>query len=73
MTSSNIVSDNGIESFWSMLKRGYYGTYHQMSERFQDGTMSGNMYAVEQMARLATSLVGKQLLYRDLVREDTAA
>ena len=22
---------NGIESFWSMLKRGYHGTFHHMS------------------------------------------
>ena len=24
---------NGVESFWSMLKRGYHGTYHQMSPK----------------------------------------
>lgn len=27
------ASTNGIESFWAMLKRGYVGTYHQMSVR----------------------------------------
>ena len=24
---------NGVESFWSMLKRGYHGTYHYMSPK----------------------------------------
>ena len=24
---------NGLESFWSMLKRGYHGTFHRMSAK----------------------------------------
>ena len=24
---------NGMESFWSMMKRGYYGTHHRMSPK----------------------------------------
>ena len=31
-----VRSDTGIASFWSMLKRGYVGTYHQMSEKRLD-------------------------------------
>lgn len=27
------VSTNGIESFWSLLKRGHYGVFHRMSEK----------------------------------------
>ena len=31
-----MASTNGIESFWSMLKRGYQGTFHHFSEKHTD-------------------------------------
>ena len=30
------VHTNGMESFWSMLKRAYQGTFHKMSEKHLD-------------------------------------
>ena len=29
----DMASTQGIESFWALLKRGYHGTYHHMSEK----------------------------------------
>ncbi len=65
---------NGIESFWAMLKRGYHGTYHHMSEKHLDRYVqefSGRHNArpldtAEQMDALTHSMVGKQLQYKDL-------
>ena len=66
---------NGIESFWSMLKRGYHGTYHQMSEKHLNRYVAEfagrhnirEQDTVEQMRRIARGLVGKRLQYAELV------
>ena len=66
---------NGIESFWAMLKRGYYGTYHRMSEKHLQryvNEFSGrhnirSLDTIDQMASVAKGMDGKRLRYRDLV------
>ena len=71
----DMAHTNGIESFWSMLKRGYIGTYHKMSPKHLDRYVREftgrnnirDMDTVDQMAFLARSFVGKRLKYRDLV------
>ena len=67
----------GIESFWSMLKRGYHGTYHHMSAKHLDRYVtefSGRHNdrerdTIDQMAGIAQGMVGKRLMYRDLVAD----
>ena len=66
---------NGIESFWAMLKRGYHGTYHHMSEKHLDryvAEFSGRHNVreadtIDQMDNLVAATVGKRLMYRDLI------
>ena len=69
------VHTNGVESLWSMLKRGYMGVYHRMSvkhlQRYvNEFTARHNvrdMDTADQMAHIVARLVGKRLLYRELV------
>ena len=64
---------NGMESFWSTLKRGYQGTFHHFSEKHTDGYVaefSGRHNIREadtsdMMAIIARQSVGKRLRYRD--------
>ena len=70
-----MASTNGIESFWSMLRRGHDGTFHHFSEKHLDRYVtefSGrhnirNADTADQMAIIAKRSVGKRLRYRELV------
>ena len=50
---------NGIESFWSMLKRAHKGVAGRHNVRERD--------TVDQMAAVVAGMVGKRLMYRDLI------
>lgn len=67
------VHTNGVESFWSMLKRAHKGTFHRLSPKHLQRYVSEfagrhNKYTINQMADMVTGLVGKRLMYRDLIR-----
>ena len=73
---NGMAHTNGIESFWALLKRGYHGTYHHMSEKHINryvSEFSGRHNArtadtLDQMIRIARGLVGKRLQYSDLIK-----
>ena len=71
----DMAHTNGIESFWSMLKRGYVGTYHKMSAKhlgryvneFTGRHNIRHLDTVEQMEVIAKRMAGKRLKYSELV------
>ncbi len=74
----DMAHTNGIESFWSMMKRGYHGTYHKMSPKHLDryvGEFAGRHNKREadtegQMISIVTGMEGKRLRYKDLTADN---
>ncbi len=68
---------NGIESVWSMLKRGYNGVYHNWSEKHCDRYVNEfvgranhrQMDTAEQLGAMVKGSMGKRLRYADLIGE----
>ena len=66
---------NGIESFWSMLKRAHKGTFHHLSAKHLDRYVTEfagrhnirGRDTADQMAHIAREMVGRRLRYQDLV------
>lgn len=64
---------NGVESFWALLKRGYYGTFHHMSVKhlsryvneFSTRHNLGND-TMNTLNAITDSMVGRRLTYKRL-------
>ena len=69
------VHINGIESFWSMLKRAHKGTFHKISakhlQRYVTEFVTRHNVresdTCEQMQHIVAGLVGRRLMYSQLV------
>ncbi len=67
---------NGVESFWALMKRGYYGTYHRISPKhlgryvneFSGRHNVREQDTIAQMGLLAKGMAGKRLPYKELVK-----
>ena len=75
---SGMAHTNGIESFWSMLKRAHQGTFHKLSPKHLQRYVTAfagkhNVRDADtqaQMIAVTIGLIGKRLLYRDLIAEN---
>ena len=72
---NGMAHTNGIESFWSMLKRAHKGTFHKMSPKhlqryvneFAGKHNIRDSDTLDQMRNTVARLVGRRLLYSDLI------
>ena len=69
---------NGMESFWSMMKRAHKGTFHKISPKHldryvQEFAARHNLReedTIDIMASIAAGSVGKRLRYRELIADN---
>ncbi len=72
------VTVNGMEAFWSMVKRGQQGIYHKMSPKHLSRYLHEyagrhnvrNADTIDQMAGMVAGMAGKRLRYRELIADN---
>ena len=70
-------AQNGIESFWALLKRGHYGTFHHFSKKHVERYINEFIFRlnegnckidpVECIKTLISNSKDKQLTYMNLI------
>ncbi len=70
-------STNGIENFWALLKRGYYGTYHNFTTKhlpicineftFRQNEGVFRINTVDRINSLCVKTIGKRSSYKQLI------
>lgn len=73
----DMAHTNRMESFWSMLKRAHNGIFHKISPKHlnryaQELAGMHNLRdrdTIDQMAFVVAGIVGKRVMYRELIRD----
>jgi len=76
---NGMASTNGIESFWGVLKRGYYGTYHNFTKKhlqkyideftFRQNEGNCKIDTIDRINSLCNNAKNKRLTYKQLTKK----